>query len=363
MSIGVYIHIPFCEKKCLYCDFASQVCKKDIINRYIDAIIKEINGLYIVESVDTIFIGGGTPTLLSVIDFGRIMDAISKQFELDIKEFTIEGNPNSVTLEKIKAYKRLGVTRISLGVQSFKDNLLQTIGRVHNRESALRAVKMCLESELDVNLDLMIGLPGQNIVDVRDDILEAINLGVGHISCYNLILEENTPMFSLVHSGKLQLPDEDLCVDMYDEAHELLENAGLLRYEISNFGKPCLHNIGYWNLKDYIGIGASAHSLYRKKRFYNTENIVNYIKGENKILEEVLSLKEEMNEYIMLALRMEKGIDNKHFIDKFGKIFFDKFMEKVDKVSGYLKIDKKNTAIARNYFYISNMLINDLTFD
>ncbi len=225
-NLSVYIHIPFCEKKCAYCGFVSFACKAKSVDRYIDALCAEIedfdsNG-YV---VDSIFIGGGTPTFLTDSQFERIVDCVKSHFVLDLKEFTIEGNPNSYTQSKINLYKKLGVTRLSVGVQSLNDKVLSGIGRIHNAKQALQCLEMLQSSGLDINCDMMVGLPYQTLDIVKEDMQKIVDFGVNSVSCYSLILEEETPLFESVQKGNMSVSSDDEAVDMYDAAVEILQKA------------------------------------------------------------------------------------------------------------------------------------------
>ena len=357
-NLGIYIHIPFCESKCHYCDFTSGVGSKDGIAKYLDAIIAEINGFdkcgYV---VDTIFIGGGTPTSLNVGVLSDIIAAIKAKFILKLTEFTIEGNPNSYTAQKISAYKALGVTRVSVGVQSFDDSVLKAIGRIHTGVDAKNCVKMLVDSGLRVSADLMVGLPCQTLQMVSRDAKWLVDSGVTHISCYSLILESGTKLHSMVGAGSVTLPTEDESVDMYDAGMKVIESGGLARYEVSNFGDPCLHNIRYWKLKDYAGFGVSAHSFIDGVRYYNCDNVADYIKGSEYIIDEKLTADEMAAEYIMLGLRLDSGVDIAEYKSKFGEQSLNDMLNIANQNAKYLKISPDNVTIKREYSYISNSII------
>lgn len=357
-NLSIYIHIPFCEQKCLYCDFASMRAGKDTQAKYKDAIIREIKSFdssgYV---VDTIFIGGGTPTCVSADMIEDIVAAVKNKFAFDLKEFTIEGNPNSFTEDKLKRYIDMGVTRCSIGVQSLEDKVLKAIGRVHDSTTAKRCVQRLVASGLRVSCDLMVGLPYQTIDMVKRDARCLLDSGVGHISCYSLILEENTPLYTKVNSGGLALPSEDDTVDMYDSVKDLCEIYGLDRYEISNFGDVCLHNYGYWTLKDYAGFGLSAHSLIGTTRYYNTDKMADYISGCGHILEENLTLEDMAKEYIMLGLRCDSGVNLKDFKIKFGQEMLDNTLKIATSNEKYMNISEENISIKPEYMYVSNSII------
>lgn len=360
-NLSVYIHIPFCERKCLYCDFVSMQSTFELRESYVKRLVEEICSFdstgYV---VDSIFFGGGTPTLLSEQQFCKIVNAIKSNFKLDLKEFTVEGNPNSFSKNLVDCYKKNGVTRLSVGVQSLNDNVLKGIGRLHNASQAVDCVKMLCQSGLDINTDMMIGLAYQTTDIVKNDIKRILDLGINHLSCYSLILEQNTPIFDMVKQKKLTLPDDDTTVEMYDLVCDLAKKYGLPRYEISNFGKPCLHNLGYWTMKEYIGFGLSSHSLIKDKRFFNTSNIDEYLQNGKYILEEDLTLNDKMQEYIMLSLRTKFGIDKTYFLQNFGEDNYQTLLKNIDKDKKYYNINTNNISIKDEYIYVSNSLIEKL---
>lgn len=361
-ELSIYIHIPFCEKKCDYCDFVSAKCDKEWIDKYVQKLISEINEFNASDYiVDSIFIGGGTPTLLSTEQFKSIVDCIKTKFSIDLKEFTVEGNPNSYTKEKVDFYKSQGVTRLSVGVQSLNDKVLKGIGRIHTAMQAESCLQMLCESGLDINCDFMVGLPFQTMDIIKKDIQKIVEYGVSSVSCYSLILEENTPLYKKVQAGKIVLPSDDQTVDMYDLAVKILQKSGLKRYEISNFGKPCYHNIGYWTLKEYAGFGISSHSLISNIRYYNTASFEKYMSGiDYREIEEVLSAIDMQKEYVMLALRMEDGILISDYIKKFGNTAYHNLLAEIDKDKKYYNITNINISIKPEYIYMSNSLIANL---
>lgn len=360
-NLSVYVHIPFCEKKCDYCDFTSFCEPSDKREEYVGKLIEEISGFdgtgYV---VDSIFFGGGTPTLLTCEQFERIVRSIKENFDVQIQEFTVEGNPNSYTKEKVALYKRLGVTRLSVGVQSLNDKVLRGIGRIHTAEQGEECIKMLVASGLDVNCDMMIGLPYQTADIAQRDMQKVVDLGVTSVSCYSLILEEGTPLYHKVNMGEVTLPDEDLTVDIFEKCANILQKSGLKWYEVSNFGKPCIHNVGYWTLKEYAGFGLSAHSLIGNIRYYNTHNLDEYINGADRLFEEELTLDDMCKEYVMLALRMSDGINLQFFEHKFGKQKLLDLKQKIDIDKKYYNINKNNICIKPEYVYVSNSLIVNL---
>ncbi|MBO4534558.1 MAG: radical SAM family heme chaperone HemW, partial [Clostridia bacterium] len=310
--IGLYVHVPFCVRKCRYCSFVSGT-DLSFVSRYVDCVIREIKSYRgrANEPVDTVFFGGGTPSTLSAEQIGNILAAIKDTFAIaEDVEITCEANPESATLEWMKEIRSLGVNRLSLGVQSLSNETLRGIGRLHDADTATIAVKRAVESFPSVNVDLMVGLPTQTVEQVARDAERLLSLGINHLSCYSLILEEGTPLFDQVQRG-LELPDEDATVDMYDEVVEVCREHGLERYEISNFAIPgfeCKHNANCWAMHPYIGVGAAAHCFFDDRRYYNTSDVLIYMdqmdRGEDPSIPEGSNTAlDRINETIMLGLR------------------------------------------------------------
>ncbi|SHH34112.1 oxygen-independent coproporphyrinogen-3 oxidase [Caloranaerobacter azorensis DSM 13643] len=329
--LGIYIHIPFCVSKCFYCDFNSYTDKSYIIKDYIKYLKKEID-LYSVElkdyKVKTIFIGGGTPSSIDSKFLCDIVNHIYKKFNLStLIEFTVEANPKTLDKYKLKDYKNLGINRMSLGLQSFNDKLLKSIGRIHTARDFLESYDLIRKFGFDnVNVDVMFNLPGQTIKDVIDTLKKVIALKPEHISFYSLKIEEGTLFYKLYNESRLDLPDEDTERDMYHKGIELLEDNNFIHYEISNFAKhgyECKHNLIYWNVKPYLGLGLSAHSNINSKRWSNFRNFKQYFKcldnGRLPIEEnEEIDVEMEMAEFMILGLRLIKGIEKLDFKKRFG---------------------------------------------
>lgn len=341
-ELGIYVHIPFCKKKCNYCDFISYSNKINEIERYVDKVRQEINSYNLEEyNVTTIYIGGGTP---SYIDSKYIYD-ILQEIKIKLKnnkthfediEVTIEVNPGTVTEEKLKTYKELGINRLSIGLQSTNNELLEQIGRIHKYEEFLNTYQLAREVGFkNINIDLMIGLPNQNIENIKEDLLKIKKLNPEHVSIYSLIIEEGTPIEKQLRSGKIQLPDEELERQMYWYVKNTLELNGYKHYEISNFakeGKESKHNLNCWEQKEYIGIGVAAHSYLEGIRYSNTENFEKYLQAEFKcnkmkekeleknqirIVEEVQDLESKKKEFMLLGLRKIEGVKISEFKEKF----------------------------------------------
>lgn len=314
---SLYVHIPFCVRKCAYCDFTSFGGMMNKADGYIDCLIREMRERseeYGRLSLDTVFFGGGTPSLLSKEQTGRIVDAIDKYFDLNADcEMTTEANPGTVDMEKLLSYRSMGFNRISLGVQSFDDGLLKSLGRIHTSDEAAKAVKDARSAGFDnINIDLMYALPHQTEQQLNETLEQAIRLDVPHVSCYSLIVEEGTPMQRYAEVHPEVFPDEDMCMEMQRTITARLHEGGIERYEISNYAKPgfeCKHNIVYWRRGDYLGIGCAAHSMMNDVRFSNTCDLNAYLSGRFEEERSVLTETDIFEETVMLGLRMCGGID------------------------------------------------------
>ena len=325
--ISVYIHIPFCIRKCLYCDFVSYVRTEEVQKAYIDRLIKEIEDCSVAETVDTVFIGGGTPSVLSFQDTERLVNALRNQFAFAPDcEFSIEVNPGTVTLDKLRAYRRLGVNRLSIGLQSCDNLQLKTLGRIHTYEDFVKTFAEAREAGFDnVNVDLMSAIPGQTTQSYIDTLQKVLLLAPEHISAYSLIVEEGTPFASM----ELDLPEEEDEREMYYETKRILKEAGYERYEISNYSKPgfaCRHNVGYWTGKEYLGFGTAAASFYLNVRKCNQRDADDYIQNGPLPEEEVMLTKDDlMSEFFFVGLRMMKGVSEREFERRFGESFENRF--------------------------------------
>lgn len=313
--LGVYVHIPFCERKCNYCAFSSFVEKTEKIDEYIGFLSKEIENFAKnnKKSVDTIYIGGGTPSLLSESQIEKIVGLLKENFALTENcEITVECNPNSLTKEKLLKYKSLGINRLSIGVQSLDDDQLSFIGRLHSSKEAIEKIKLSKEIGFEnISVDLLIGLNGATAERFLVQLQMLIYLDIKHISTYMLQIEDNTPLKKMVESETVILPTDEESVEIYEKTAEFLNKNGFYRYEVSNFAKKgyeSKHNFKYWTGEDYIGFGLSAHSYMDGRRWSNANNFKGYYQGE-KPLDEVLSNGQKIEEHIMLGLRCKNGID------------------------------------------------------
>ena len=311
---GLYVHIPFCKKRCLYCDFFSTT-QLERRAEYVSAVLKEIAARKNErdEPIETIYIGGGTPSTLPIEAIKRILKAIDAP---NAKEVTMELNPGDTNQEYLQALRQTGINRLSIGIQTFQDNLLSLIGRRHTAQQAIEAVHMAQKAGFDnISIDLIYALPTQTMGQWKEDIEIALGLNIQHISCYGLMYEEGTALTKRLEAGEIEAIDEETENVMYDFLCERLKQAGFVHYEVSNFalpGKEAQHNSSYWNGTPYIGIGAGAHSYIGEVRSWNPSDLDAYIKGihDGKLIREseTLSEKDRYNERIMLGLRTNKGV-------------------------------------------------------
>lgn len=362
---GIYVHIPFCAKRCNYCSFYSTTC----LNKrqaYVDALAieAELRRSYLEnEKIGTVYFGGGTPSVLSVKQIGEIISALEKNFDLSsLKEFTIECNPDDICEDFAKEIANTSVNRLSIGIQSFIDDELSLLGRRHNAEKAVKAVKTVKAAGFDnISIDLMYGLPFQDLHAWNYNVEQALKLDVQHISAYNLSCEEGTPMYKM----RKDTADDETAEEMYFILCDKLKEAGFEHYEISNFsipGKRSMHNEGYWKQKKYIGLGASAHSYDKTSRQWNTADLDIYIKSLSKgyyIFEkEELSPADIYNEYIMTSLRTKEGLDIS-LLDSGLKDYFKKsarkFIENNKMVS-----EKTKYYLNENQYFVSDYIIREL---
>jgi len=329
---GLYIHIPFCAAKCAYCDFLSFAEREDCAAAYIEALAAEIGSYkkhYAGAEVTSVFFGGGTPTLLSAALLAKPLQVASSVFTIaKDAEITVEANPETVDYDKLCMLREAGFNRISFGVQSFDDTLLRRLGRIHSAETAERAVINARQAGFtNINIDLMFGLPGQSLPDWTRTLSRAIALAPEHLSCYSLIVEENTP---LARENPLDLPDEDTDRAMYAHTREKMALMGYSQYEISNFAKPGFesrHNGMYWTGGEYIGLGLGAHSLLERRRLCNTDNFTQYCNGDTgREVLETLTDADLYAEFMILGLRMTAGVS--------AAVFQKRFNRRIDSVFG-----------------------------
>lgn len=362
-NISIYVHIPFCAKKCKYCDFCSFKADKNFIIEYFDVLKKECKKKSDKNKiVKTIYFGGGTPSSVDEKFICQTLNEIRKNFVVDEKaEITIECNPCSVTKEKLVAYKNAGINRISFGVQSFDDKVLLAIGRLHNGEQAERAI--CLAKEVgfqNISCDIMLGIPFQTDKILESDLKKIIDLDVQHVSCYTLQLEENTPLYQEVKRGMTKVDDDDNLAKKYQKMQIFLKKHDFFQYEVSNFAKNNMfskHNLNYWERGEYIGLGLSAHSFINETRIANSKNFEEY---KNGIVEkEKLAKQEIVEELIMLGLRCFKGIDlcvlKKFGVDLLQNKSCQKFLKQ-----GILQLEDNKLRLKEDYYELNNAIIVEL---
>lgn len=375
-NIGIYIHIPFCKKKCFYCDFVSYENKENLIQEYIDAVCLEIlqNAEILSEyNISTIYFGGGTPSLIKAEYIEKILNTL-KLFvtdEKEIKEITIEVNPNSASLDKLEKYYNLGINRLSIGLQSTHDKILRNIGRLHT----FNDFKEVLENAnavgfKNISVDLIYPLPGLNLSGFKETLNSVIKLkdefNIKHISVYNLEVHENTRLDFLLKEGFVSLCNEDEEYKMREELNKRLQDNGFVKYEISNYAYPGFeskHNLCYWNQEKYIGFGVNASSFFNLKRYKNTSNIDKYIDGiknnKNIVVEtEELDKLSLMKEYIILKLRLPKGVDISEFKQRFGTDIFDIFNTEFNslKKDNLVNITSKNISLTNRGEEVANIV-------
>lgn len=381
-ELGIYIHIPFCKQKCYYCDFVSYSNKCSEVKEYIESLKKEIEEFdFSNYKVTSIYIGGGTPSYIDSIYIVEILSELKEKLKCNLIEFkdieiTIEVNPGTVDTKKLNDYKKLGINRLSIGLQSTKNDILKKIGRIHTYQEFLEIYKLARETGFkNINIDLMIGIPGQKIGDLKNTLQDIMKLEPEHISVYSLIIEENTPIEKMLENGEIKLPDEDLERNMYWYVKNTLELNGYNHYEISNFakfGKESRHNLNCWNQEEYIGFGVAAHSYLNGIRFSNTINVEEYIqhiennrKEENIQIEESQSLEDKKNEFMMLGFRKIQGVDIARFKEKFidNPIFL--YRENLNKLveEGLIEVDLNHIKLTNKGIDLANLVFEEFVDD
>ncbi len=374
-ELEIYIHIPFCVKKCAYCDFLSKPGSEETVEKYIQALCREMRAYcrsFLQYKVVTIFLGGGTPSVLSGQQMKEIFATLREVFDIaEDAEISMEANPGTVTADKLLSYKKAGINRISFGLQSANDEELKLLGRIHTYDEFLESYELGRQCGLDnINVDLISAIPRQTLESWEETLKKVIALQPEHISAYSLIIEEGTPFAEIYGEGcakESELPGEGEERNIYRRTEALLAKSGYHRYEISNYakeGKECKHNLGYWERKEYLGIGLGASSLIDNIRFHNTENMETYMACSEKTEQircdvEVLSETERMEEFIFLGLRKMQGISEKKFIEEFGRTFEECYGEKIRKLisdglieqnNEYFRLTKKGIDIS-NYVF------------
>ena len=354
MVKSLYIHIPFCTQICHYCDFNKFFIQNQPVDGYIQSLVKEM-GLYRLsqnEPLSTIFIGGGTPSALEPVQLEQLLFSIKDTIKPEPGyEFTVEANPGDLTKDKMRIMKEAGVNRLSLGVQSFNEELLKKIGRAHNVREVYETIDMAREAGFEnISIDLIYSLPGQTLGDLEDTLDRALQLNLPHFSAYSLIIEPKTVFYIMLNKGKLSLPGEDAEATMYEYVMDRLTKAGYHQYEISNFAKAgyeSRHNLVYWNNEEYYGLGAGAHGYLDGVRYHNHGPLKKYMNAieENRkpIIEQItVSPKEKMEEEMFLGLRKMEGVSPQAFQQKFSQNIQDVFGDTINKMvsEGLLEISE-----------------------
>jgi len=376
---GLYLHIPFCAKRCIYCDFYSNTeigYKAD----YVAALIKEMSlrrDYFHGQTVETIYFGGGTPSLLQAPDFEAIFEAIYRYFPLSATpEITLEANPNDLSPEYIASLRNLPFNRISIGVQSFDDADLRFMNRRHDAKEAVFAVNRCKDAGLtNISIDLIYGIPEQKATAWSRNLAKAIELDVPHISAYNLTFEEGTPLYKIKERGEAAMPSDDDCERFYKMLTDTLTDAGYVHYEISNFAKPdplhpegviSLHNSSYWNGTHYLGLGASAHSFDGQSRSWNVASVSDYIealkKDELPHEIELLDERKRYNDFIITRLRTARGIPLDTLMNEFGETLNLRFFEKIRHFEdiNFLKREAGCVKLSKEKYFVSDAIMLNL---
>lgn len=373
IPLELYVHIPFCVRKCQYCDFLSGPSDEETKDRYIEALLKEIRAAEHTEDYEivSVFIGGGTPSALKAEAIASIMRTLQEQFFFcEDAEVTIEANPGTVDLEKLTIYRNVGINRLSLGLQSTDAEELKLLGRIHSYEEFLKSYEWAREAGFsNINIDLMFAIPGQTGEAWRQHLYQVAELNSEHISAYSLIIEEGTPFAE----QNLDLPDEDTEYQMYEDTAEILERYGYRQYEISNYAKQgymCRHNAGYWQRREYLGFGLGASSLYRGMRFSNTRRMQEYLKesrNPDQIRKDVtvLSRNERIEEFMFLGLRMTEGISEKKFEENFDVRLMDVYGDILQKYeeTGFMEHIETKWRLTRKGIHVSNHILADFLLD
>jgi len=376
-TVSLYLHIPFCHTRCHYCDFNTYAGILPLREPYVRALLTEIElAGTLAQHADgtprrsrTLFFGGGTPSLLSVAQITRVIDACRRAFAVDEDaEISLEANPGTLSLEQLSGLRDSGVNRLSLGAQSFDAELLKVLGRIHSPEEITQAVHNARRAGFtSINLDFMFGLPDQTMRHWRETLDEALALRPEHLSLYSLIIEEGTPFYTWAHEGRITPGDEDVCADMYEYADERLQAEGYENYEISNWALPghaCRHNLTYWQNLPYLGMGAGAHSCFGGRRFSNVLEPLEYIRllrtrQRPEAESEIIGHTQEMSETAILALRTAMGLHLPTFEQRFGEPFTQFVGNRLELVeeagllerqSGWLRLSKRGRLLGNEVF-------------
>lgn len=368
---GIYIHIPFCKTRCIYCDFYSNI-KMDQKERFLPALFREIDERFNYldeEPIHTLYFGGGTPSQLEESDFKQIFEKLNEKFDLSTcQEITIEANPDDLTAEYISMLRQFPFNRISIGIQSFNNDDLKFLNRRHHAQRAIQAIKDCQAAGFDnLSIDLMYGLPNQSIEQWQQNITTAVSLGVQHISSYHLIYEEGTKLHKLLQIGDVKESNEELSLEMFSRLIYTLKEAGFMHYEVSNFaqhGYISQHNSSYWLGKSYLGLGPSAHSFNQSSRCYNSADLNCYIAGPTAPKVEQLSVAERYNDLILTSLRTHWGLSLEQLEATFGKRFLNYclFQAEPHIERGNLIKTENRLKLSPEGIFVSDGIMSDLMY-
>lgn len=353
---SVYIHIPFCDHICAYCDFSKMYYNKKWIDKYLDSLKKEIESFYKGEKIRTLYIGGGTPSVLSIEELNKLFEIIKLLDLSELIEFTIECNIESITNEKLILFKKNNVNRLSIGIQTFNEKFIKLLNRHHTKEEVLEKIEMAKMIFDNINVDLMYALPNETMEDLEYDVDNILKLNVNHISCYSLMIEENTKLFI----DKVKPIDEDLDYEMYKYIEQRLENRDYIHYEVSNYSKVSYeskHNLTYWNNDYYYGFGLSSSGYLENYRYDNTKNLNKYL--EHNYIDNItkISNEDKIKYELILGFRKLKGINKDEFKNKYNKDLKDVENIKELLLSGMLEENEEYIYIPKEYIYKSNEIL------
>ncbi len=366
MPTSLYVHIPFCLKRCAYCDFVSSIYNPEKETAYIEALKKEIQSLQISSPLISLYIGGGTPTALSTNSLSNLITHIFQNIPfVQDAEATIEANTGTLDKEKLKVIRQAGINRISLGVQSFNDNELISLGRLHTAKEAAAATSIIKDAGFEnFGIDLIYGIPSQNIESWKETLKEVVSLMPKHISTYELTLEDDTLLYEYIKNGKMELPPEEEIIDMYDYVIDYLKTEGFIHYEISNFAMPaysCRHNLNYWDRGEYYGAGVGAVSFIKGKRFRNTPDIkgyINMVMNDDSLTVETeeITWDKALAESIFLGLRKTEGIDLESFSKTYDRDILSLYHKEIKELlkEGLIAIEGSKLKLTRRGLPLSN---------
>ncbi len=375
--ISLYFHIPFCQARCIYCDFYSVVDRDEQIPLFLDALMTELRSwtplLRQYSEIETMYLGGGTPSMFTGGQVEELLGVVSGLLPLqDSAEITLEANPGEVDAERLRAYKQAGVNRLSLGLQSFQDHQLQKLGRIHTARQNTDTVAMARAAGFDnITVDLLYHLPGQSMNDFRGDLKKILSFEAEHVSIYSLTLEENTPLFRYVQQGDVHVTSDDLDAEMYSLICQALAEEGYEHYDVSNFCKPgyrSRHNSNYWNGSHYIGFGPSAHSYTGNQRWWNVRDLSKYLQLMRSGLppteeREHLDTLTRQEEFLLTRLRTRDGISRQQWQEEFGAPLPDAiahyFVELADRSPGWVRIDEERLRLTEQGWLFNDTIIEE----